>query len=61
MRNDGIPVQEQTVDDQIYYLVDDPYEGYWFFHLGETRLFGAFTKPTPALLEDLNKVQPNGR
>jgi hypothetical protein len=61
LRNDGIPVQEQTVDDQIYYQVDDPYEGYWFFHLGETRLFGAFTKPTPALLEDLNKVQPNGR
>lgn len=59
LRDDGIPVQQQAAAGQTYYLVDDPYEGEWFFHLGETRLFGAFTRLTPALLEDLNQAGPN--
>lgn len=60
LQEDGVPVREETNEGVKYYLVDDPYEGQWFFILGATRLFGAFTAPTPALLHDLKTGQANG-
>jgi hypothetical protein len=50
LQQDGIPFEQQTFEGMTYHLVDDPYEGRWFFVLGQTRLLGAFAEPDPDLL-----------
>jgi hypothetical protein len=51
LQSDGIPVSPQQAEGLTYYVVDDPYEGEWFFLVDGSRLLGAFTAPEPALLQ----------
>lgn len=53
LQQDGIPFEEQIFEGMNYHLVDDPYEGAWFFVLGETRLLGAFAEPSAELLQTI--------
>jgi hypothetical protein len=51
LQEDGIAFEQQVFEGMNYHRVDDPYEGQWFFVLGQTRLLGAFAEPSPELLQ----------
>lgn len=48
---EGIPVEHLAFQGLNYHLVDDPYEGQWFFIQKESRLLGAFSSPNADLLQ----------
>lgn len=51
LQQDGIPFEQKNFNDLLYTEVSDPYEGTWFFTVGETRLLGVFAEPTEDLLK----------
>jgi hypothetical protein len=53
LEQEGIKTHRRETDAIHYYLVDDPYEGEWFFVPGRNRLFGAFTSPKPEILKSI--------
>ncbi len=58
LRKDEIPFEQQTFEGMSYHLIDDPYEGQWFFVTGENRLLGAFAAPRPELLRMIKGDTP---
>jgi hypothetical protein len=61
LQADGIAFEQQVFEGMSYHRVDDPYEGQWFFVLGETRLLGAFAEPSPQLLQAIQGKTLRGR
>ncbi len=58
LRGEDIAVTTGEHNGLSYRLVDDPYEGQWFFIVTQTRLLGAFSAPRPELLQAIQNREP---